>query len=163
VQTFLPYPDVQESLACLDPKRLRNQINETTVLIKALTGQITAWRKHPAALMWEGHVGGLAAYGMANCVAVEERLNEDRNRQWLWFAKWAKGRGHLPPWVGWPEFHACHRANLKRKDPTFYSAFPEAPDNLYCWPVCVGGLWQPRFKRVGVLRYEPLCQVVDAL
>lgn len=42
----------------------------------------------------------------------------------------------MPPWMGDPDFHASHRANLLRKDPEFYGQYgwTEDPTLPYVWP-----------------------------
>ena len=88
MQTFLPYPLYQDSVKCLDNKRLGKQRVECMQLLKALsTGGIqnsltpqrgfkyvnglyqrkTPWYNHPAAQMWKGFEGQLAIYGLHVC------------------------------------------------------------------------------------------------
>jgi hypothetical protein len=42
-----------------------------------------------------------------------------------------------PKWLGNADFHASHRSNLLRKEPSHYSQFHwvESPDLPYVWPV----------------------------
>ena len=132
MQTFLPYPDFQKSLACLDNKRLGKQRVEAKQILDTLTNNSVAWRNHPAVLMWEGHT---------DCLALYYNLS---------LLEWAK-RGYrniklsecklisvvsFPYWLGNETFHASHRSNLLRKKPEHYSQFNwEEPDNLpYFWP-----------------------------
>lgn len=41
----------------------------------------------------------------------------------------------LPPWLGFEPFHETHRANLLRKDLSYYSQFncKEAQSDVYLW------------------------------
>ena len=134
MQTFLPYPHFHESAKVLDYRRLGKQRVETLQLLKALnTGG--AWSNHPAAKMWRGYEDALVYYGVTMC------------REWI-------GRGYKdtclpkiqayakypllvePTWLGDEQFHAAHRSNLLRKDPSHYGQFgwTESADLPYIWP-----------------------------
>ena len=135
MQVFMPYPSLEQSVKCLDPSRLGNQIyREAKTLI---TGK---WPNHPAAKLWAGHKHALALYCL---YGLEELTARGRHYQ-----KWYDFFGHhynfepdtgLPSIVGTERFHAGHRAALLAKNPTWYSQFgwteqPE-PDTrkAYIW------------------------------
>lgn len=129
MQTFLPYPDFAASARALDRARLGKQRVEARQLITALTTG-SGWSNHPAARMWRGHEGALAEYGDA---MIEEWIQRGyRNTMPL-----LTESGPKPHWFGDPAFHAAHRSNLLRKDPTHYAQFgwAEPPDLPYVWPV----------------------------
>jgi hypothetical protein len=149
MQTFLPYPDFEESARALDQKRLGKQRVEAIQVVRALTVPDYAWRNHPAALMWRGFEEALGRYGFACCeawlelgfgdtcaatIAADLRVAgvTDVRTQ----AELAEADA-LPPWLGDPDFHRSHRSALVRKDPDFYRPrFPDVPDGLpYLWPV----------------------------
>lgn len=67
MNTLLPYRDFTQSAACLDRQRLGKQRVEVLQILRALNGETTAWRNHPAVRMWEGHVPSLVCYGVAVC------------------------------------------------------------------------------------------------
>ena len=67
MQTFLPYPDFEQSARALDPKRLGKQRVETIQVVRALTRPDYGWQNHPAVLMWRGHEEALGRYGFVCC------------------------------------------------------------------------------------------------
>lgn len=131
MQTFLPYPDFNESVACLDDKRLGNQRNECTVLINTIITGRKAWANHPATKMWRGYVESLKEYRDA-CVREWVRRGKNNSVELFGISGATK-----PPWVGNEAVHASHRSNLLRKDPVWYGRFNWLEkDNLpYIWPV----------------------------
>ena len=149
MQTFLPFPDFEESARALDRKRLGKQRVETIQVVRALTVPGYGWANHPAALMWSGYEEALGRYGLACCdvwsglgfgdtcaatIATDLRaagVTAVRSQAELAEA------GALPPWLGDPDLHRSHQSSLVRKDPAFYRPrFPDVPDDLpYVWPV----------------------------
>jgi hypothetical protein len=159
MQTFLPLPDVEKSLVCLDYRRLGKQRVETKQLIKSmvledpsllqhlhadavrrlvdngsihdLVGGIKGWVNHPAREMWRGHIGALAIYHDCSIIAWKARGYKN-NMPFLS----APGKHKMPVWFGDEEFHASHRSNLLRKDPIWYGKFgwQEPTDLEYIWP-----------------------------
>lgn len=131
MQTFLPLPSFKESARSLDYRRLGKQRVEARQILDCLRGVGSLrWQNHPAVRMWRGYENALAAY-MDACID-----------EWV-------GRGYrntmilarptsiiMPPWFGDPSFHASHRSNLLRKDPTFYGAlgWTEGTELPYVWP-----------------------------
>lgn len=68
MQTFLPYPNLQQSASVLDRFRLGKQRVETLQIMTALLSNIqpeSRWRNHPAVLMWRGHEPALLFYQRA--------------------------------------------------------------------------------------------------
>ncbi len=134
MQTFLPYPDLNKSVCCLDPKRLGNQVyRECKVLI---TG---GWPNHPASKMWRGYEGALAKYAI---YGLQELWRRGRKypHHIEFFEQFINDK--YPPWLGGP-IHSSHRAALLFKNFDWYSKFgwSEQPTNLingrpvYYWPV----------------------------
>lgn len=137
MQTFLPYPNFAESAKILDYRRLGKQRVETKQIIMTLSGDSLGWRSHPAVKMWRGYELCLRIYGMHMC--NEWRVRGYNDSLFDWFSDYHPGNGCVirkPPWLGDPEFHASHRSNLLRKDPTFYGKYGwDEPSNLsYVWP-----------------------------
>ncbi len=131
MQTFLPYPDFQQSAAALDPARLGKQRVEALQTLRALVIPEYGWQSHPAIRMWMGHVPALTMYGLAMADEWTKRGFADNTRDNI--REFAPQAAHpdyaakipMPPWLGDPELHLSHRSNLIRKDPRFYTTgFP---------------------------------------
>ena len=140
MQTFLPLPDYYESMKCLDPSRLGNQVyREGLTLLRG------GWSKHPAYKMWRGHEYHLGLYLLAGMKALNERDKFYPESQAKIEAEMAKfSDTGAPPWFGDNRLHSSHRAALLKKDFQWYSKFgwTEQPDPLnaegkfnYWWPV----------------------------
>jgi len=134
MQTFMPYPNIKNSLKSLDSRRLGKQRVEAFQILNILLNRTKTkgWRNHPAVKMWKGYENALKLY-------FNKALK-------LWIAKGYKntmkqeiieGKIVLPKWFGKEEFHASHRSNLLRKDEEFYSKFGwnEKNNLAYCWPI----------------------------
>jgi hypothetical protein len=139
MQTFLPYPDFNESARILDYKRLGKQRVETLQILKALILPDYGWKNHPAVKMWQGYEMNLAAYGMAVCREWVKRGYKDtcydKIVETVFKSDILLGYSAFLDWVT-PELCRSHQSNLKRKDSAFYGPiFPDVPDDLpYVWP-----------------------------
>lgn len=134
MQTFLPYPCFERSVAVLDRKRLGKQRLEAHQILGALSGQSTGWKNHPATKMWAGHVGALKVY-YNDCLREWERRGYYNNLlRYIWIP--SDESIVAPPWFGNEAFHLSHRSNLLRKLPEHYRIYwPDDPDDLpYVWP-----------------------------
>ena len=152
MQTFLPYPDFQESARALDNKRLGKQRVEAWQILRTISAGESAkgWRNHPAVNMWRGNEIALCAYGIAMCNEwimrgftdnlkgefVEMMLNYEP------ITDWSQPVGvediqnqYAPSWLGDERIHLSHQSNLIRKDYEYYKLkFPNAPEGLaYFW------------------------------
>ncbi len=130
MQTFLPYADFNESVKCLDYRRLGKQRVEAMQILNALKDPNYGWQNHPAVKMWRGYEGALKAY-MNICIKEWLRRGYKNNMELARVSKNVK----YPPWFGNEKFHAAHRSNLLRKDPEWYGQFGwlESPDLPYIW------------------------------
>ena len=99
------------------------------------------WINHPAARMWRGHSYELAYYGVAICDEWIKRGYKDQmmdrfiNR--IEELRVLVENYSNPPWVGNPNFHQSHRANLLRKNYDHYSKYFMENDYMntpYFWP-----------------------------
>ena len=153
LQTFLPYPDFAKSAACLDFRRLGKQRGEAWELIRTILGHRDAegsitsgggWKNHPACRMWEGSLHLLFQYYNAMLKEWEKRGYENYMQYATELKPWDfrqesyhHAEVHHPPWLGMPEFHASHRAELLAKLPGHYTQFgwKEEPKIEYFWPV----------------------------
>lgn len=149
MQTFLPYPDFQESALVLDRRRLGKQRVEAIQVLRGLIVPGYGWRRHPAVRMWTGYEEALVRYGLDICRVWRDLGHQDSCAATL-VADLARvrpgapvreqrelaGAGELPPWLGDEAVHRSHRSALLRKDPDMYAErFPGEPDDLpYVWP-----------------------------
>lgn len=142
MQTFLPFPDFQQSAAVLDRERLGKQRVEALQTLRALVIPEYGWQSHPAIRMWMGYVPALTLYGLTMVDEWTARGGEDTTREKIMeFAPQAAHPDYaakipMPPWLGAPELHLSHRSRLIAKDPRFYTElFPGTdPDLEYVWP-----------------------------
>lgn len=132
MQTFLPLPNLLASVQTLDTRRLGKQRVEVKQIINAMGGS-SGWANHPATRMWSGHKEALKHYGNLCILTWIERGY--KNTMPLYLVD--HSNLILPSWFGDPAFHASHRSNLLRKDPTHYGKFgwSESHDLEYIWPV----------------------------
>jgi hypothetical protein len=149
MQTFLPFPDFEQTARVLDRRRLGRQRVEALQLFNANTVPGHGYRHHPAAKMWRGYEEALVRYALTMCEAwtglghadtvaatitghLRDRLGITKVRTQR---KLQRARA-LPQWLGDERFHRSHRSNLLRKDPAHYGpAFDDVPDDLdYVWP-----------------------------
>ena len=133
MQTFLPYPNFEKSLKCLDSRRLGKQRVEAHQILNIILGRINkkGWKNHPAVKMWKKNPNALKLY--FNNSLEEWILRGYKNNM-----KFEKIRGKIisPKWLGNRKFHASHRSNLLRKNKEFYSKFKwkEKTNIDYVWP-----------------------------
>lgn len=136
MQTFVPYPDILESVRVLDRQRLGKQRVEAYQILRALTGVSKGWIHHPAVKMWKGHEGTLAVYAAACCQEWTRRGYADGVLENLMpYLREAMIPLTYPSWWGDDAVHASHRSNLLRKMPEFYGQYgwSESPDLPYVW------------------------------
>ena len=133
MQTFLPYPDLADSVACLDSKRLGKQRVEAMQILNVLEGRRTGWKNHPAVKMWTGHTAALHLY---KDLCINEWVSRGFNNTMVRTATTNDLEPNLPNW--WDgDIHATHRSNLLRKDAAHYGQFGwcETDDLPYHWPI----------------------------
>lgn len=131
MQTFLPYPEFDKSVKCLDYRRLGKQRVEAMQILNALRNPNYGWQNHPAVKMWRGYDEALKLY-MNICIQewIERGYNNTMKIEVV-----DQNNCKKPSWIGKEEFHASHRSNLLRKDPTWYGQFgwKEPNDLEYVW------------------------------
>lgn len=100
----------------------------------------SGWNNHPAVKMWEGHVWWLLLYGAVVCEHWRQRGYRDSLLPRFIDALESMSVDEYPPWLGDVKLHASHRANLIRKDETYYGTFgwSEYPEMGYYWPTKAG-------------------------
>lgn len=133
MQTFLTYPDFGRCAEVLDMRRLGKQRVEASQMLRTLRGQSQGWRNHPAVRMWHGYEDALGLYLNAMIAEWERRGYSNTLER---YPLSENSQPEMPPWLGDPEFHASHRANLLRKAPAFYGQYgwSESPELPYIWP-----------------------------
>lgn len=138
MQTFLPYPDFDQSLKCLDYRRLNSQRSEAQVVLKSNLGMYPTggWKNHVVSRMWKGYENALAHY--AN-LAIDEWLRRGYNivkPPTRWKLQCDSYELPMPDWFGDERVHSSHRSMLLMKDPEHYSQFgwEEEPGLGYYWP-----------------------------
>lgn len=137
MQTFLPISNVEESLQCLDVRRLGKQRVEAFQIHRALqqrkAKESAAWINHPAVIMWVDYEEYLKHY--FNCSLHEWERRGYHNVKLVPF-QIDESKLEVPWWFGNQEVHASHRANLLRKNAQWYGQFgwSEIPAKGYCWP-----------------------------
>lgn len=146
MQTFLPFPDFNESAKCLDYRRLGKQRIEAMQILIALV-ENRGWIHHPAVAMWKGHELALIRYGMAICDQWINRKYKDSMR--IRFINYSRSdvfssyimhhdvSENDPEWIGCREFHLAHQSNLLRKCPEYYARkkfWTTRTDLPYIWP-----------------------------
>lgn len=141
VVTFLPFPDIEQSLRTLDKRRLGKQRVEAKQILQALNSETKGWVNHPATRMWEGYKFLLKHYyneslriweevGGANKILKPIPLTEDEQELF--------DMGLKPHWWDWDHFHGSHKAALVRKDYEHYSYLLDSDSKYlqlgYLWP-----------------------------
>ena len=139
MQTFLPYVSFEKSAACLDNRRLGKQRVEAMQILNVLAGKTSAWKHHPAVLMWDGHEKALRQY--LRVMILEWKRRGFRNTMRV--PREARLSPHDTPWwLGSRRFHSAHRSNLLRKDVQHYGqmGWKVSPDLPRYWPVSISAL-----------------------
>ena len=111
MQTFLAFPDFQQSLKYLDTKRLGNQRKETMQIITALHDPSYGWQNHPAIKMWRGYVPALIEYFNLNLLTWEEQGY--KNDKYTFIPQYEPVV--MPWWFGNWRFHWLHKRALECK------------------------------------------------
>ena len=131
MQTFLPYPNIEQTVKCLDWRRLGKQRVECKQILNAINRGKGGWSNHPATRMWKGYQNGLTFY-MNSCIKEWIRRGYNNTMDIVEVKNII-----MPNWFGDEAFHASHRSNLLKKDFEWYRQFKwqEEPGIPYVWPV----------------------------
>jgi hypothetical protein len=122
----------------LDDTRLRAQINEATVVLRAVECQSTAWANHCVTRLWTGYAPALKSYLGAMLEEAEDRgftVTQDPRR--------FKGLPREFPREDVPEdFFSRYRAHLLAKSPYYARhGWKEKPARGY-WAPAKDDTWQ---------------------
>ena len=145
MQVFVPYPDLKQSVQCLDKSRLGNQVYREcltilSVLKKGPTtpkGNPTGWYNHPATQMWYNHSYFLCEYAFAGLEELSYRgLHYPNIFDKVHEIQLTKRDTGPPMWWGDNRVHLSHRSSLLQKDPDHYRQYFEGTPKMdYFWPV----------------------------
>lgn len=129
MQTFLPYPDILQSVQCLDYRRLGKQRVEAMQTYNQITRGSGGYPHHPVNDMWREYPSALAYYHNA-CIMEWCARGYKNTMEYLPIDDLV-----MPYWLGNEKLHLSHQSNLMRKDPVYYGQFDwQVPDNLpYIW------------------------------
>jgi hypothetical protein len=135
MQTFLVSPNFDD-VGQLDYRRLGKQRVEAKQIYLALTEDAYGWKNHPAVKMWKGYEQALLYYGLKTTMAWTALGYRDSLAPFFG-DRIIIQQIELPHWIGDERVYASHRANLLRKDPSFYAQYgwTEDPATPYFWPV----------------------------
>ena len=132
MQTFLPYASFEDTAKCLDYKRLGKQRVEALQIHNIVSGKRTTggWVNHPAVVMWRDYPDALALY---HNTMISEGFSRGYNNH---MPLLEYNSVEYPTWLGDNRLHSSHRANLIRKDSSFYGWpwWDDDPDMPYYWP-----------------------------
>lgn len=131
MQTFLPYPNLKQSVQSLDDRRLGKQRVEAKQILIALLAN-RGWIHHPIVKMWKGYENALGEY-MNLCIDEWVRRGFRNN-----MLKYDTTNCDVvyPDWLGDEDIHSSHRANLLRKS-DWYEQFKwsDEPRDGYVWVI----------------------------
>jgi hypothetical protein len=120
MQTFLPYPNFEDSARVLDWRRLGKQRVEAKQIYGILMlGKASHY--HPAWAQWKGYEKALLLYGIIMCREWRGRGYTDNLMDF--FLSQLKNHPEkitFPPWLGDSNFHLAHRVRLVQKDDEYY-------------------------------------------
>ena len=132
MQTFLPYASFEDTAKCLDYRRLGKQRVEALQIHNIVSGKRTTggWVNHPAVVMWRDYPDALALY---HNTMISEWISRGYNNN---MPLLEYNSVEYPTWLGDNRLHSSHRANLIRKDSSFYGWpwWDDDPDMPYYWP-----------------------------
>lgn len=131
MNVFLPYPDFEQSIKCLDNKRQWKQTVEAAQILNVIDKPGAAWYNHPATRMFRKYQNALKHYFN---LSLKESIN--RGVKVKKYSLLDVGEIEWPWWLGREKFHSFMRGNLLRKDKEFYSRYgwTDPIREGYWWP-----------------------------
>lgn len=120
MQIFLPFPDIQKSLSCLDKRRLLKQAVEAKQILNIiLQGKNKGgWVNHPAVRMMRDDIDFLGCYYnlcVGKCINDGIKIKSLMYYNGITPDKYYDDDFKKPKWLGREDFHLSHRSNLLRK------------------------------------------------
>lgn len=132
MQTFLTSSNFSLTARQLDRQRLGCQRKEAMQILDILNGKYSAWKNHPAVIMWQGYENALIEY--RNCILYEWEQRGYKNV----LSKYLNpGPVIYPNWFSDEKVFSSHRAALLYKNLDWYKQFnwAEKPELNYFWPL----------------------------
>eukprot|EP00746_Dinoflagellata_sp_MGD_P054271 gnl/MRDRNA2_/MRDRNA2_237955_c0_seq1.p1 gnl/MRDRNA2_/MRDRNA2_237955_c0~~gnl/MRDRNA2_/MRDRNA2_237955_c0_seq1.p1 ORF type:complete len:258 (+),score=41.43 gnl/MRDRNA2_/MRDRNA2_237955_c0_seq1:74-847(+) len=183
--TFLPYPDFQPSLNCLDLNRLRAQRREARDILRLVLRRLEHFDDyhrqtdilHPAVVMWQSFPAALYRYYRLCLEEYTCRGYDNGSFSTDEFVGVCETEDcEMPPWLGDEALHQSHRVKLFTKLPEHYRSFgwePEVTQVLgtkgldefqvrYVWPGGEGVWAAYRAERQRLARENPAPPEVKA-
>lgn len=120
MQTFLPSSNFKECAEILDDRRLNKQIIEALTIYNTIVENRKAWSNHPIVKMWKDYPEALAMY-YNQCLCQWKGFREKNHKYQILEINFSKLV--MPFWLGDERLHSSHRANLLRKDFTYYNKY----------------------------------------
>lgn len=149
MQVFVPQNTFEESVACLDDRRLYKQVLEALQLLGVILdlpkvdgSPRTGWRNHPATLQWKPWPGALRKYAEVGIRECARRGMKTAPLEKMLARVPSLPSEEMPSWWGEERVHSSHRARLLQKDFEHYSQFgwqeandPNLKDQSYWWAI----------------------------
>lgn len=165
VVTFVPFPNLEKIASVLDKKRYNKQITECIELVNALEGTKQGYSKHPATLMWKGHIEALKFYYNFLLAKWYEFGGKGSRKPY----EIAEEEVSWPWWWGLESVHLSHKLSLRRKNPEHYTMelleLTEKQESLmplvgYVWPSKVYEKYQGDIELISQLSISTLCDPI---
>lgn len=146
MQIFLPYPDIKESVCCLDNTHLAKQRQEALQIWNFLQPYKSthSWASHPAVCMWRGYELALLTIGAISCLEYAKRGHKDilganyvtKLEQFSITPSATIADIPLPRWWNDDRLHNSHRSLLLSRNPTWFRKFNwnVKPSRDIYWP-----------------------------
>ncbi len=145
MQIFTPYTEPLRVAECLDPKRLRSQINECKVILRAIRGESDAWANHPVCKQYKEHGEWLRLYCKVLNNFHKSIYNTDKQiiSGTKFFAELYNTRANqcTPDFIT-DEFMNQHMRRLYTKNPTHYAQWAELGTSDENWYSVGGEIWK---------------------
>ncbi len=129
---WLPYPDFTKSVSCLNTQHLNRQRANCQVLSKSFISP-NRWNHVPTFKAWKNYYEVFQYY---HDVCVKEWVKRGFRTIAVLYEAPKPDKRDLPWFIGEEQYHASHRSNLLRLDPTYAGIEGwREPSNLpYLWP-----------------------------
>lgn len=118
MNVFIPYPDIIDTITCLDKRRANKQVLECETILKAIMKETRGYQNHPCTLMYTPYSNWLHWYK----VILKEYLLKGHTP---FLDSLVLIEPVRPDFIGYEPLHKAHRARLFQKDQLHYRLFYE--------------------------------------